>query len=260
MILAVDAGNTRIKVSVADARTVKALFAVPTTRLSRDPGLLSKTLGACKDLPERVDGAVFCSVVPGVDRAVAAALRRVSGLAPVCVDHDSILPFRLGVARPANVGSDRIAAAAGALDRGRRHVIVVDAGTAITVDLVVDGVFRGGLIMAGPGLALEALGSYARRLPRIGADALAGRPAERIDDTKPAMLAGARAAAAGAVIEAVRVLRNVAGLSPGVVVTGGGLGVIWDRLPMGWRREPDLVPRGLYRLWVLNAGRGKKKP
>jgi hypothetical protein len=74
------------------------------------------------------------------------------------------------------------------------------------------------------------------------------------------MLLGARAAAAGAVIEGVRILRLNAGFSPGVVVTGGGLGMIGDRLPRGWRREPDLVARGLFRLWVLNGSRGKKKP
>jgi type III pantothenate kinase len=176
------------------------------------------------------------------------------------VGHDSILPFRLGVANPANVGSDRMAAAAGALERGRESAIVVDAGTAITVDLVVHLEFRGGLIMAGPGLALEALGTYARRLPRIGTDALLAGAAGRFDDTEPAMLLGARAAAAGAVIEGVRILRHAAGFSPGVVVTGGGLGVIGDRLPRGWKREPDLVARGLYRLWELNRGRPKKKP
>jgi type III pantothenate kinase len=260
MILAVDAGNTRVKVSVVDARRVTALFEIPTSRLAADVQIFSETLDACSEPARRLEGAVVCSVVPGANRAIAAALRRVVGAPAVVVGHDSILPFRLGVANPANVGSDRMAAAAGALERGRESAIVVDAGTAITVDLVVHLEFRGGLIMAGPGLALEALGTYARRLPRIGADALLAGAAGRFDDTEPAMLLGARAAAAGAVIEGVRILRHAAGFSPGVVMTGGGLGVIGDRLPRGWKREPDLVARGLYRLWELNRGRPKKKP
>jgi type III pantothenate kinase len=260
MILAVDAGNTRVKVSVVDAGSVTALFDMPTSRLAADVHIFSEVLGACSELPRRLDGAAVCSVVPGTNRAIEAALRRVVGAPPVVVGHASILPFRLKVANPANVGSDRLAAAAGALGRRRTHAIVVDAGTAITVDLVVRREFRGGLIMAGPELALDALGTYARRLPRIGKDALLARPTGRFDDTEPAMLLGARAAAAGAVIEGVRILRLNAGFSPGVVVTGGGLGVIGDRLPRGWRREPDLVARGLFRLWVLNGSRGKKKP
>jgi type III pantothenate kinase len=260
MILAVDAGNTRVKVSVVDAGEVSARFDIPTARLASDVHLFSETLEECVDPLPRAHGAAVCSVVPAADRAIVAALRRFVGKSPVVVRHDSILPFRLRVANPANVGSDRLAAAAGALAGGRRDVIVVDAGTAITVDLVVRRDFRGGLIMAGPGLALDALGSYARRLPRIKPEKLAAGPPGRIDDTEPAMLLGAGAAAAGAVLEGVRVLRRLAGFSPGVVVTGGGLGVIGERLPRAWRRDPDLVARGLYRLWELNRGCVKKKP
>jgi type III pantothenate kinase len=260
MILAVDAGNTRVKVHAVDAARTEPLFELETSRLSADARIFSRTLEACSARRDRFEGAAVCSVVPGADRSVGAALRRFVGALPVFVGYRSALPFRLRVESPRRVGSDRLAAAAGALRHGRTSVIVVDAGTAITVDLVARREFRGGLIMAGSALALEALGTYARRLPRLGPGALTTRRAKRFDDTEPAMLFGARAAAAGAVLEGVRILRAAAGFSPGVVVTGGGIGAIADLLPRGWRREPDLVARGLYRLWELNRKGSKKNP
>jgi type III pantothenate kinase len=260
MILAVDAGNTRVKAALVDSARVTKLFSLSTAEVSNDPRVFSRALNACGSRLERLDGAAVCSVVPGLDRVVGPAIRRATGWSAFFLRHDSNLPFRLRLARPERVGADRLAAAAGAIAPRRAHAIVVDIGTAITVDLIAGGEFRGGLIMAGPGLALRALGSYARRLPEIDATALAGGVPIRFDDTEPAMTLGASTAAVGAVLEGVRVLRRSSRLSPAVFVTGGGACVVRDRLPRGWRQEPHLVAKGLYRLWGLNLQPGKKKP
>jgi len=260
MILAVDAGNTRVKVALVDSARVTELFALSTTVVFDDPRVFSRALDGCGSRLERLDGAAVCSVVPGFDRVIGPAIRRATGKSAFFVRHDSDLPFRLRLARPARVGADRLAAAAGAIAPRRADAIVVDIGTAITVDLIAGGEFRGGLIMVGPGLALRALGAYARRLPGIDAKAMAGGVPIRFDDTEPAMKLGARAAAVGAVLEGVRVLRLASRLSPAVFVTGGGARLVRDRLPRGWRQEPDLVAKGLYRLWRLNLPSGKKKP
>jgi len=260
MILAVDAGNTRVKAALVDSARATELFAVSTVAVSGDPRVFSKALDEHGSRLERLDGAAVCSVVPGLDRVIGRAIRRATGRPAFFVRHDSDLPFRLRLARPAKVGPDRLAAAAGALAPRRAHAIVVDIGTAITVDLIAGREFRGGLIMAGPGLALRALGAYARRLPNIDSRAMAKGGPIRFDDTEPAMRLGARAATVGAVLEGVRVIRRASRVSPAVFVTGGGARLVRDRLPREWRHEPHLVARGLYRLWRLNLPPGKKKP
>lgn len=260
MILAVDAGNTRVKATLVDSARVTELFVLSTVSVSEDPRVFSEALDGCGSRLERLDGAAVCSVVPGLDRAIGPAIRRATGRPVLFVNHDSDLPFRLRLARPAKLGPDRLAAAAGALAPRRAHAIVVDIGTAITVDLIVGREFRGGLIMAGPGLALRALGAHTRRLPNIDERALARGVPIRFDDTEPAMKLGARAAAVGAVLEGVRVLRQASRVSPAVFVTGGGARLVRDRLPREWRQEPHLVAKGLYRLWRLNLPSVKKKP
>jgi type III pantothenate kinase len=163
----------------------------------------------------------------------------------------------LQVSRPRDLGIDRVCAAAGAAGHGAASVIVVDVGSAITVDLVTRGAYRGGLIIVGPGLALQALSSRTAKLPALHWRHLERRP-DRFDGTANAMLAGAALGSAGAVLEGVRYLDRLLDRPARKYVTGGGASVILDRLPGSWRFDPDLVLKGLRHLWRLNAPRARR--
>jgi type III pantothenate kinase len=158
------------------------------------------------------------------------------------------------VDRPRHLGIDRVCAAAGAARHGAQSVIVVDVGSAITVDLVSRGTYRGGLIIVGPGLALRALSSYTAKLPALDWRRLEGRP-DRFDGTENAMLTGAALGSAGAIREGVRYLDESLDRPARKYITGGGASVLLGRLPASWRFEPDLVLKGLYHLWQLNVVR-----
>jgi type III pantothenate kinase len=149
------------------------------------------------------------------------------------------------------LGIDRVCAAAGAARHGASAVVIIDVGSAITVDLVAGGAYRGGLILAGPGLSLRALGTFTEKLPSIPPDLLDGRP-RRFDGTENSMITGAKLGAAGAIREAVRVLRQSLDRPPRVYMTGGAAGIVAPRLPRSWRVDPDLVQKGLYHLWRTN--------
>lgn len=258
MILAVDAGNSRIKAMLVTSRRAVSLFSAATPEVRNDAGEFRRRLEKARIGLVGLEGGMLCSVVPSIDRPLISAMEAVGGKRVLAVRHTSRFPFRLGVADPRKVGADRLAAAAGALGGGRSSAIIVDVGSATTVDLVLDGVFRGGLIMPGPGLGLWALGRYASRLPAVDARRLKEPPPERFDDTRPSMMFGARVAARAAVIDGVRTLRRACGAAPPVFVTGGGAGMIEPDLPRSWRRDPHLVGRGLFALWSLN-GRPPKK-
>ena len=67
---------------------------------------------------------------------------------------------------PETLGADRLAAAVGAVElTGGGDCVIVDFGTAITIDLVTDGVFRGGCISPGLRMRFRALRDYTSRLP-----------------------------------------------------------------------------------------------
>ena len=82
------------------------------------------------------------------------------------------LPLKIGYSTPETLGPDRIAAAVGAWSVCRgRNLLVIDAGTAITYDLVTaDGTFVGGNITPGVSLRLRALHEYTGKLPLVRAE------------------------------------------------------------------------------------------
>ena len=165
--LTIDNGNTSVKVAFFIGTQVAA-----TNRfVRRDMRLLDRFISTYK--PET---AIVCSTAPSassqrIEQLVEQRCRRV-----VHLSHETPMPVRLGYRTPQTLGRDRIATAVGAWTIAQRldkacDVLVIDAGTAITYDLVKsDGCFVGGNI--GPGLALrfKSLHEHTGLLPLVDAD------------------------------------------------------------------------------------------
>jgi type III pantothenate kinase len=159
---------------------------------------------------------------------------------------------------PDTVGADRLFAARGAFDLARRSCIVIDAGTALTVDALrvraASGAlpemaeFLGGAIAPGPELLARSLRDGAARLPAIepapGVPAL-GR------DTRAALRAGVAVGFAGAARELARRVAAEADLAPDapLFLTGGARRFLAAPGLFGVapREEQDLVHKGLER-------------
>ena len=92
-----------------------------------------------------------------------------------CFDRSTPLPIEVDYDRT-TLGTDRIAAAVGAVELygTDRQMVVIDAGTAITIDFVDCGVFRGGNISPGVDMRLEALHDKTATLPLCSPKALEG--------------------------------------------------------------------------------------
>ena len=247
-ILCVDIGNSYVKFyRVTDGRVSRVAEHATLAVLSRPKAVIDLVLRACGG----VDGAAVSSVVPAVTDPVARVLRRATRSTPLVVRHRLRFPFKLGVGNPKELGVDRLCAAAGSMSPRTRSLIIVDVGSAITVDLVLNRVYRGGYIMAGPAMSLTALGDYASRLPRLSFGA-ARRVSVPFRSTSESMLAGVTVASAGAIEAAVRQHRSVAGRSVSVALTGGGAPSLRRRLPTSWRYEPHATAAGLFRIYGLN--------
>jgi type III pantothenate kinase len=161
------------------------------------------------------------------------------------------LPLEIRTHEPRRAGIDRTLSAV-AVNRVRAEgtpAIIVDMGTAITVDLVgKDGAFEGGAIFAGPELALGALHAGTASLPALDLSGLAEPPCSVGKSTEQALRAGAYWSAAGAVRELVLRTANHVGGQPELYLTGGGApgyaGVL-DLAGRPPRHVPHLVLSGI---------------
>jgi len=167
--------------------------------------------------------------------------------------------LELRCARPESVGLDRLFAARGALAQLGCDCIVVDAGTALTVDAILaegPGVFLGGAIAPGPGLLARSLAEGAAQLPLVephpGSSALGG-------DTQHAIRAGVGIGFRGAARELALAVAREAGLEAApVVLTGGARGFLLEPdavFAVALHENPELVHMGLLAAAGLGLGR-----
>lgn len=242
MILCVDVGNTAVKIGLVSKGRVVRRAVMASDAVERD------VVRACARVVQnarRLEAAALSSVRPDRTVLVARAVSRATGLYPIVVNHRTPMPIEIAVRRPARVGTDRLCAACGAVGERGRDAIVVDIGSAVTVNLVRDRVFLGGVIMPGPATSLAAMHEFTAQLPRLD---LESPTPGRFDDTESAMRWGALLSTAGGVRLAVAMLEERSGRRPRRFLTGGHAGRIGRWLPPNWQREPDLTLLGLSRI------------
>jgi type III pantothenate kinase len=135
------------------------------------------------------------------------------------VGRDIPVPIPLDMDEPETVGIDRICAAAAAYTRTRAACVVVDFGTAATVNAVADnGVFIGGAILPGLGLAARSLNEHTAALPLVD---MAGPVLPLGRDTQQAIRTGIVTGLRGAVRELVESMAESFGKWPKLLFTGG---------------------------------------
>ena len=262
-VVVADVGNTRIKLAVVAAGLVGGLPAV-----AHRQDLLSREFRP-ENLRQWLDraavGATIVLLASVHDRAAAgleAAIAEVAATGHRPIRQRRVmrehLPLVVDVEQPGRVGIDRLAAAAAvaaAKDAGR-PAVVVDCGTATTVDLVSpDGRFLGGAILPGPGLLARALAEGTSRLPAV-ADLDSGAfPPMPGTNTQQAIAAGIGFGMRGAVARIVAEAGAALGREPQLFLTGGSRGIVRDALA-GATEIPDLVLHGI----ALAAGRLQSRP
>jgi type III pantothenate kinase len=186
------------------------------------------------------------TVMASVHPAAAEALRRMlaehAGAAPRLLRVDD-LPLVVRVNEPNRVGSDRLlgAVAANRLRQANRSAVVVDMGTATTVNFIaVDGAFEGGAILPGPLTALRSLHQATASLPSLGPETIEAPPPIG-KSTLEAMASGAIWGAVGAVQELVARMTADRSDDAEFFLTGGASHAFADVLRFAGRR-PRHVP------------------
>jgi type III pantothenate kinase len=198
---------------------------------------------------DRVDRVGMASVVPAT-RKILERLFRGRGIPVTPVHYEMPLPFELAYETPETLGADRIAAAAAAWmlfgknDLGyERNVVAVDAGTAITCEVVrKDGVYLGGTIGAGPALIQSSLHRDTAQLPEVTLELpeqVVGRT------THEAMQSGIMIGFIEGVRGLLHRINDALGDEAFVVATGGWREILARQVPEVGATEPHLVLHGV---------------
>ena len=155
------------------------------------------------------------------------------------------LPLKVRLPRPDMVGVDRLldAVAANRLRTSGRKAVVVNVGSAITVDLVgADGVFLGGAILPGIAMSARALHEFTDLLPQIEMAELAEPPPALGTATAAAMRSGLFWAQVGAVRQLVE---ELAGGDAEIFLTGGAGPAVAKLLGGSAKFVPHLTLAGI---------------
>lgn len=251
-VYCIDIGNTRTHCAVVEVSASGEICRVVESADYRTSGFAESFADGNLFAKSGAEAVAWCSVVP----RAAAALEKVLPRGAFRLTHENS-PITLDVARPEQVGHDRIADAIGAGSFFAPPYVVVDMGTAVTIDFVDGkGRYAGGAIAPGLHAFTSYLSERAAQLPKIDIrdgdfDAVLGR------DTKSAMFVGC---AKGFCRLADGLLADIAGeyfsdtddISAKTVFTGGSVPLLPKKWLAGRRVECNLAQIGLALAFTKN--------
>jgi type III pantothenate kinase len=240
MILTIDVGNTATACAVFRGEAIVYRRHIPTP---------SKWLaGNLKDLlradwARKIRAVIVSSVVPPLDKALAADCKKTLALPVIFVDHRTKTGITLKIDKPSELGADRIADCLGALRFFPPPLIVIDSGTATTFDLLNEkNEYCGGSILPGIGIAIKSLAENTAKLKNI-AFAVPASPVGT--NTVNSIRAGIFFGYVGTLTHLIVLYRKILGTDSKVIATGGLIRYFRGRVPGIDRFEPDLLFYGL---------------
>ena len=256
MLLAIDVGNTNITLGVFDGATLVQSWRLQTLRerTADELGLIVDGLFSHSRIERvQVRGIILGSVVPPLTGTIKAMAQRYFGVPALTIEPGVDTGMPILYDNPAEVGADRIVNGIAAYDRfGRdgRPLIVVDFGTATTLDAISGkGEYLGGAICPGVQISADALFQRAARLPRIDVR----RPEKIVGRTTVgAMESGLFWGYVGLVEGLVRRMSAELGGHAICIATGGLADVIAPETPLIEHVDSDLTLHGLRIVWERN--------
>ena len=253
MLLAIDIGNTNIVIGVIrdDEIIFKVRIATDHTRTSDQYGVEIKNMLEAFDVRrEDISDCIISSVVPPVFNSVRTGVIKMIGKQPMVVGPGLKTGLDIQVDAPAQVGSDRIVIAVAALAEYQAPLILMDLGTATTVEVVEPPrTYVGGIIFPGVRISLEALTSRAAQLPGISLDkpkSIIGK--NTVDCMRSGMMHGTAAMLDG-IIER---MEEEIGHKATVIATGGMAQFVTPLCKHSIILEKDLLLKGLNILYKKN--------
>lgn len=255
MLLAIDIGNTNIVVGVFDGEKLKATWRLGTDvhKLEDEYAALLLELLSMKGLAfADIDDAIISSSVPPLVTVFEELCRRYFEVTTMVVGPGIKTSVRISIENPREVGADRVVNVAAAHRLYAGPLIVIDFGTATTLDAVSEeGDYLGGAIAPGIVISSEALFEHAAKLPRVELV----RPPKAIGrNSVSAMQSGIIFGYVGLIEGLVARMQKELGGTAKVIATGGLANIIASETGVVDAVELDLTLVGLRLIYELNSG------
>lgn len=248
-LVAVDIGNNRMKLGLFTGLQDDCLPKPDQTlHVGGDDPTLTSIDTWLQDINTSIQGWWIGSVNRPSTTRLVNYLRERRPNDPVTLLAAGDLPLRVELPRPDMVGIDRLldAVAANRLRTPDRPAVLVDVGSAVTVDLVsADGAFRGGAILPGIAMAARALHTFTDLLPLVEMSGLTTQPPPLGTATVEAMRSGLFWGTIGAIRHLVELLSREAGSQAEVFLTGGASPVVAELLGPSAKHVPHLTLAGI---------------
>ena len=253
MLLAIDIGNTNIVIGCIrdDEILFKARIATDQTRTSDQYGVEIKNMLEAFGIHKAdISDCIISSVVPPVFHSIRTGVIKVIGKQPMVVGPGLKTGLNIHMDVPSQVGSDRIVAAVAALAEYEAPLILMDMGTATTIEVVEpNNVYMGGVIFPGVKISLDALTSRAAQLPGISLE----KPKQVIGrNTVDCMRSGMMYGTAAMIDGIIDRIEQELGHSSTLVATGGMAQFITPLCRRKIILEKDLMLKGLNILYKKN--------
>ena len=260
MLLAIDIGNTNVVLACAEVGRNLFEDRPPIWRLETDADKNSADYAAAirdllgADRCAAVTGAIVASVVPALSTVICDAVASATGHVPLLVGDDGVdLGIDINIDEPEQAGADRLVNAVGAQAHHQLPAIVLDFGTATTLDLVgADGAYEGGIIAPGVALSIDALEAAAAQLPRLALREFGVDLPILGKNTVSAMESGIFWGYVSMIEGLLARLRADYG-DVSMIATGGLAGLFSAHLPGINAVDPDLTVKGLFEIYARNS-------
>ena len=240
MNLAIDVGNTRVKIAVFEKDKLVELFVFQKTKI----------LSEIKEILKKHE--ISTGIMSNVASISDSKLKKLKDLVHIqVISSFTEVPFKNLYETPKTLGVDRIALVAGAVSQFSGHnILVIDAGTCITFDFVnSEGEYLGGAISPGLKMRFNSLNYFTANLPLLEIDELTDFIGK---NTKESINSGV---INGAIQEIDGVINQYKKkfLDLTVVLTGGDTNFLAKQLKSSIFANQNLLLQGLNRILIHNT-------
>jgi type III pantothenate kinase len=239
MNLIIDIGNTTTKLAVYEGREKVSASRINDFSCDELEKWLSgykikrAIISSVKKLPPFISDLIFANIP-----------------AAFILSYKSRLPFKLDYETPETLGTDRIAAVAGAYSLfPEAETMVIDAGTAITFDFLSAGIYKGGNISPGLSIRFKALNSFTSSLPLLPISENYISPGR---NTSEAITAGVITGVIYEINEYIRTFEKRESDFK-IILTGGDSRYLKEKINHQLIYMPDIVIDGLNYILEYNA-------
>jgi type III pantothenate kinase len=241
MLLTIDVGNTDTVFALFDGETKRDVWRMPT-----DVGRQAEAYftDALKDVTD----TIIASVVPATLPSLKAFALKLTGKEAWVIGENAPIAMPILLDNPAEVGADRLVDAVEGYHRYGAPLIIVDFGTATTLEVVSkQGEYLGGAIAPGIKLSVEALKRGTAKLPEV---AIAPPPSVIGKNTTHAIQSGIYFGYVELISGLIRrTIENLNEEKVTVVATGGLAHLFAKEIPAISAVDEDLTIRGLMRIY-----------